>query len=121
MPNPVVHFEILSAEPGKSRDFFREVFGWQIDVASDMEYGLVNTGTETGINGGIEASPTGENQVMIYIEVDDIQGYLDRAEAAGAGVVMPVTSIPGAVTFAVFSDPAGAVVGIVDSETPPAE
>jgi len=121
MPNPVVHFEIQSVEPEKSRDFFREVFGWQIVLATEMEYGLVNTGAETGINGGIEASPTGENQVMIYIEVDDIQGYLDRAVAAGAGVVMPVTSIPGAVTFAVFSDPAGVAVGIVDSETPPAE
>ena len=121
MPNPVVHFEIQTAEPEKSRDFFREVFGWQVDVVPEMGYGLVNTGTETGINGGIEASPTGEPRVMIYIEVEGIQSYLDRAVAAGAEVIMPVTSIPGAVTFAVFSDPAGAVVGLVDSETPPAE
>ena len=39
----------------------------------------------------------------------------------GAGVVMPVTVIPGAVTMALFSDPAGAVVGLVAGETPPAE
>ncbi len=121
MPNPVVHFEIQSTEPERSREFFREVFGWQVEVAHEMGYGLVTTGSDSGINGGIEASPTGENQVMIYIEVEDIQGYLDRAVGAGAGVIMPVTSIPGAVTFAVISDPAGAVVGIVDSETPPAE
>ncbi len=121
MPNPVVHFEIQSTEPGKSQDFFRDVFGWQVDVVPEMGYGLVNTGTESGINGGIEPSPTGENRVMIYIKVDDIQGYLDRAVAAGAEVVVPVTVVPGAVTFALFSDPAGAVVGIVDSETPPAE
>ena len=121
MPNPVVHFEIQSAEPGKSQDFFREVFGWQVDVAPGMDYGLVNTGAETGINGGIEASPTEETRVTFYIEVDDIQGYLDRAVDAGAQVVVPVTSIPGAVTMALFADPAGAVVGIVDSETPPLE
>lgn len=121
MPNPVVHFEIQSTDAGKSRDFFSEVFGWHVEVVPGMGYGLVNTGTESGINGGIETSPTGENQVMIYIEVDGIQGYLDRAVAAGATVVMPVTVVPGAVTFALFADPAGAVVGIVDRETPPAE
>ena len=55
--------------------------------------------------------------MTFYIEVDDIGGYLDRAVAAGAGVVMPVMVIPGAVTMALFSDPAGAVA----DETPPAE
>lgn len=59
--------------------------------------------------------------MTFYIEVDDIEGYLDRAVAAGAEVIVPVTSIPGAVTMALFADPAGAVVGIVDSETPPVE
>ena len=59
--------------------------------------------------------------MTFYIEVDDIGGYLDRAVAAGAGVVMPVMVIPGAVTMALFSDPAGVVVGLVADETPPAE
>ena len=59
--------------------------------------------------------------MTFYIEVDDIGGYLDRAVAAGAGVVMPVMVIPGAVTMALFSDPAGAVVRLVADETPPAE
>ena len=121
MSNPVVHFEIQSPESEKSQDFFRDVFGWQIDVVPEIGYGLVKTGAESGINGGIGGSPTGETRVTFYIEVDDIQGYLDRAVAAGAGVVMPVTVLPGAVTMALFSDPAGAVVGVVAGETPPAE
>ena len=41
--------------------------------------------------------------------------------AGGAGVVMPLTVIPGAVTMALFSDPAGAVVRLVADETPSAE
>ena len=123
MPNPVVHFEIQSADGEKSQAFFKDVFGWHIDVmpmTPEMSYGLVDTHTETGINGGIGGSFDGQTHVTFYIEVDDIQGYLDKAVEAGAGVVMPVTDIPGAVTMAMFTDPAGAMVGLVASETPPA-
>ena len=124
MPNPVVHFEVQSNDAEKSKAFFREVFGWNISDApmpGGMTYGVVDTQTESGINGGIGPSFTDETCVAFYIEVDDLQAYLDKAVAAGGKVLMPVTVIPGAVTMAFFSDPAGAAVGLVASETPPAE
>ena len=124
MPNPVVHFEVQSTDPQKSREFFSDVFGWQIDVVDmpGMEYGVVDTKTESvGINGGIAASFTDQSGVAFYIEVDDIQGYLDKAVAAGGKELMPVTHFPGVVSVAFFSDPAGAPIGLVASETPPAE
>ena len=124
MPNPVVHFEVQSADADKSKAFFSDVFGWDITDApmpGGMTYGLVDTQSESGINGGIGPSFTGETCVAFYIEVDDIQAYLDKAVAAGGQVMMPVTTIPGAVTMAFFADPAGANVGLVASETPPAE
>ena len=122
MPNPVVHFEIQSADAAKSQAFFKDVFGWHIESTPmpGMNYGLVDTHTETGINGGIGESLDGQTHVTFYIEVDDIQAYLDKAVEAGAQVMMPVTEIPGAVTLAFFSDPAGAAVGLVASETPSA-
>ena len=124
MPNPVVHFEVQSTDPEKSRAFFADVFGWQIDVVDmpSMEYGIVDTKTApNGINGGIGASFTDQSGVAFYIEVDDLQGYLDKAIAAGGKELMPVTHIPGAVSIAFFADPAGAPIGLVASETPPAE
>ena len=124
MPNPVVHFEVQSSDAEKSKAFFSEVFGWSISDApmpGGVSYGLVDTESGTGINGGIGPSLSGETGVAFYIEVDDIQGYLDKAVAAGGKVVMPVTEIPGAVTMAFFADPTGANVGLVASETPPAE
>ena len=116
MPNPVVHFEIQSADADKSQAFFKDVFGWHIQVVPQMSYGLVDTHTESGINGGIGGSQDGQTHVTFYIEVDDPQAYLDKAVAAGGQVVMPVTVIPDAVTMALFTDPAGAVVGLVQSE-----
>jgi predicted enzyme related to lactoylglutathione lyase len=49
---------------------------------------------------------------MLYIEVEDPQKHLDRIVAAGGTVVVPVTEIPGATTFAHFADPEGNVLGI---------
>jgi hypothetical protein len=48
--------------------------------------------------------------------VDDLQGYLDKAEQSGGRTVVPVTEIPNMVTFAQFADPEGNVVGIVEQQ-----
>ena len=120
MPNPVVHFEIVSSDVEKSQSFFKELFDWHIEAMPmgdmpGMVYGMVDTHSE-GISGGIGSSPDGQTHVTFYIEVDDLQAYLDKAEALGGKTVMPVTEIPGYVTLAMFSDPAGAVVGLVKSD-----
>ena len=77
-----------------------------------MNYGIVDTHGEGGIGGGI-AQGDGESRVTFYIQVDDPQAYLDRAEAMGGKTVVPVTEIPNMVTFALFSDPEGNVIGLV--------
>jgi len=50
---------------------------------------------------------------VFYVEVDDPQKYLEQAESLGGKVVAPVTEIPDQVTFALFADPEGHVIGIV--------
>ena len=121
MPNPVTHFEIQSADAEKTRAFFQDVFSWHLNGMPEMGYALVDTQTESGIGGGIGESPDGQTYVSFYIEVDDAQAYLDKVVAAGGQVIMPVTVIPNAVTIAVFSDPAGAIVGLAETDVPAAE
>ncbi len=117
MPNPVIHFEIQSSDSAKSIEFFTNVFGWHIETIPQIGYSIVDTHTEgKGINGGIGDSPDGQSYASFYIEVDDIQGYLDKVVEAGGKVLVPVTVIPDAVTMAVFEEPTGAVVGLVQSE-----
>ena len=115
MPNPVVHFEVQSSEPEKSQKFFADLFDWHLDANNPMSYGLVDTHAR-GINGGIGDSEDGQTRVLFYIEVDDLQAHLDKAETLGGKTLVPPTEIPDMVTFALFSDPAGAVVGMVKSE-----
>ena len=72
-----------------------------------------------GINGGIGKSGTGEAWATFYVEVDDPQAFLDKAGALGATTVLPATEIPGMATFAMFDDPDGLLVGLVQGEGTP--
>lgn len=77
-----------------------------------MNYAIVHAMSgDKGIGGGL--GDMGEPRTTIYVEVPDPQATLDAAIAKGAEVVMPVTEIPGAVTMAIFKDPAGNTFGIV--------
>ena len=118
MPNPVIHFEIESTDQAATRAFFGEVFGWKTDYMPEMDYALVDTRSEgAGINGGIGPSH-GErgSSAAFYIGVDDAQAYLDKAAAAGGEVVAPPMEVSEGVSLALFSDPAGAVVGLIFNE-----
>ena len=94
MPNPVVHFEIQSTETGARPGFFREVFGMASMWGPRWSNGLVKP-VPIRDKRRYRALAHGENTVISTSEVDDLQGYLDRAVAAGGRVVMPVTVVPG--------------------------
>ena len=117
MGAPVVHFEITTRNAKQIQDFYTSLFGWKIDSNNPIGYGLVKPGGKRGIDGGIaqkrdETTPG----VTFYAEVDDAQAALDKAVSMGARVVLPVTAIPNMVTYALFADPDGNVVGIVKNE-----
>ena len=112
MGQPVVHFEVLGQDAKRLQEFYSGLFGWEISSDNPINYGMVDTKGEGGIGGGIGPAQ-GQNQLTFYIQVDDLQAYLDRIEAAGGKTVMPVTEIPDMVTFALFADPEGNVVGLV--------
>jgi uncharacterized protein len=114
MGAPVTWFEISTSEAKAVREFYAELFGWNLQVLEEANYALVDTGVEGAIGGGI-GEAHGPNQAIFYIEVDDPLAYLDRIEEAGGKTLVPVTEIPDMVTFAQFADPQGNVVGLVKS------
>ncbi|RMI00302.1 MAG: VOC family protein [Calditrichaeota bacterium] len=116
MGAPVVHFEIIGKDADTLFNFYSQLFGWKINADNPMKYGLVDAQGK-GIGGGVAADPEGQHShVTIYAEVDDPQAYLDKAEQLGGKTVVPVTEIPGMVTFAMFTDPEGHLIGVVKSE-----
>jgi hypothetical protein len=119
MGSPVVHFEIGGPDDGPLLRFYGELFGWRLTrVPGGVNYTLVDTQGGAGVNGGIGKSGTGEPWASFYVEVDDLQAVLDKAESLGAKTVLPITEIPGMVAFAMFDDPDGLLVGLVRGEEP---
>lgn len=71
------------------------------------------------MGGAVGKGPEGmPPYVTIYIQVEDINGHLARIESAGGSTMMPRTEIPGVATYAMFTDPAGNAVGLVEETTP---
>jgi predicted enzyme related to lactoylglutathione lyase len=118
MPNPVVHFEVVGKDGKKLQEFYSKVFDWKIDANNPMSYGLVDNGGE-GINGGISGSEGPSGHATFYIEVSDTDEFLKKIEAAGGKTAMPTEVVQGMVTFAMFTDPEGNLVGLVKAGDPP--
>ncbi|MHB8467480.1 MAG: VOC family protein [Acidimicrobiales bacterium] len=112
MAQPVVHFEVAGKDPVALQTFYASLFDWQIDANNPMNYGMV-TAAEGGIAGGVGPSPDGEKHITWYVQVDDLQSALDKAEKLGGKTVMPPMDVPGGPSIAQFTDPAGNVVGLV--------
>ena len=113
MPNPVIHWEITGKDAPKLQEFYSGLFGWNVSSDNPINYGLVDTQTDEGINGGIAQEQGEATRVTVYVQVDDLQAYLDKAERLGGKTILPPMEIPGIVTLAMFQDPEGNVIGLV--------
>ena len=111
MGNAVVQFEIGGQDDQLLADFYGALFGWAMTPIPGAHYTLI-AASGTGIGGGLGRSRTGEPWATFYAEADDPQAVLDRAAALGGKTVVPVTQIPGKLTYAMLSDPDGLLVGV---------
>ena len=96
----------------RSQKFYSDLFEWHVQPEDEMNYGVVDTHTEGGIGGGISGDGA-YSGVTVYVQVDDLQKFLDKAESLGGKTVMPPMEVPGVVTLAMFSDPEGNVIGMI--------
>jgi predicted enzyme related to lactoylglutathione lyase len=107
---PVVHFEIGCDDSSRSQRFFSQLFGWQIQMQGPAA--VINTGTSDGIPGHISTlGHEPRHYVTIYVQVDDIDAYLAKAESLGGKKLVPPVKIPTG-TFAWFSDPDGNIIAL---------
>jgi predicted enzyme related to lactoylglutathione lyase len=110
MGQPVVHFEIGCRDSGKTADFFAKMFDWQMQAMGPAT--MIHTGSSAGIQGHISSLGHEPHQyTTFYVQVDDVQAYLDKAASLGGKTLVPPVEIPSG-TFAWFSDPEGNTVGL---------
>lgn len=114
MGRPVVHWEFWSEAPAKVAQFYEKVFDWKPREIPGLDYTLVETGGEGGINGGIMTPKKGPwpGKLALYIDVDDLDAYVERIKEAGGKIHVARQEVPGVGQLALFEDPDGRVMGL---------
>jgi predicted enzyme related to lactoylglutathione lyase len=112
----------MGPDGDKLAAFYGDLFGWSLTPSPGLDAYNMTDEEETGISGAVGQGNENMPQYQtIYVQVDSVDEHLGKAEGAGGTAVVPRTVIPGMVTFGLFTDPAGNLVGLVEAETPPAE
>ena len=106
-PGSVVHLEIRSTDPERTKTFYNRVFGWKFQDIPEMNYTTWRAPSEPG--GGLMKPDNLPPGVLTYILSREINDDLPKISAAGGNVLMPKTEIPQTGWFAIFSDPTGMV------------
>jgi uncharacterized protein len=110
MPHPVVHFEIGCKDREKTEQFFSKLFGWQMAPMGPAS--MIDTASPRGIQGHItQLGHEPHRYTIFYVEVDDVQKYLEQATGLGGKMLVPPVEIPTG-TFAWFADPDGNTIGL---------
>lgn len=121
MGGRVVHFEVPFDDGDRARNFYRDVFGWQVQEMPEMHYTMVMSGpsgddgpTEPGfINGGMQSrKETAAAGPTIVIDVDSIDATLEQIGGLGGSTVAPKMPVGDMGFAAYFKDPEGNVLGL---------
>ena len=118
--NPVIHFEMPYEDRERAARFYRQAFGWEMQVLGpEMNHYVLATTTETGsdgrpvtrgaINGGLfEKKPDWPGQYpSVVIGVGDIASAMTKIREAGGEVLGDPMEIPGIGIYVAFNDSEG--------------
>ena len=105
MSSPIVFFDIAGPDAAQLKSFYSDNFDWSIDAANGI--------TTPSLKGTLRQDPA---EKIIYIAVPDIDAALNKIVTSGGSVVVPRMVVPNVVTFALFADPAGNRMGLVETK-----
>jgi predicted enzyme related to lactoylglutathione lyase len=115
MPDPVTHFEIFADEPAKLVDFYRSLFGWEIEKAPGVDYWRIRTAPEGSgaIGGGLTYRAIPEPRSWVHsVHVASLDEAVAETVRLGGQVVRPKTAVPKTAWYAVLTDPQGNVFAV---------
>ena len=119
MANPVVQWQIVTKDAEGLTQFYSRLFGWTVESNNSLGYRTLSSGNG-GVPGGVwPRGEEGHNLVQLFIEVEDIDAYLKRAQDLGARVLVPKQILPDGDQMALAIDPAGLSFGLVTRSSKP--
>jgi len=126
--NKVVWFEIPFDESERAQKFYQDVFGWQINHFSEMDYYVATTAesdpqtmepkTPGAINGGLMKKDDTAKHPLVLIEVPSIDEHLKKIEQNGGKTVMPKINAGNLGMYARVEDTEGNIIGLWEKINP---
>jgi uncharacterized protein len=105
--------DLSSADPEGSRTFYSKLFGWQVDVNPDPQYGgyaLAKIGGKDVAGIAPSQTPGQPTSWLIYIGTSDAEDLAKKVQSAGGTVVAAPFDVGDQGRMAVFQDPSGAFI-----------
>ncbi len=114
MPHQLCHFEIPADDVVRAKEFYKNLFGWQIsDVEGD--YHLIQTG-ENEVGGGMMKRVVPQQQPVMYFEVESVDDYIRKIQQLGGSIIVPKMPVPTMGYFAQALDTEGNAFAIWQSD-----
>ena len=106
MAGRLVHFEIRAGDRERAKRFWGPLFGWRLnDWEGGAPYTLIEANGEP--NGGMYETDSGERGLLVYFDVEDIDGTLERVGELGGEVLEGKSPVPGMGWYARCRDTEG--------------
>jgi predicted enzyme related to lactoylglutathione lyase len=105
--------DLASSDSAAAREFYGALFGWDIEVNSDPQYGgyaLARIGGKDAAGIGGKMDPNSPTAWSVYLGTDDLDALAQRVGEAGGTVVMAPFDVGDQGRMAVFQDPSGAFI-----------
>lgn len=116
--------ELVTEEPEKCGPFYSEVFGWDRTETDAGPFGTYTTFSIEGTDVAGMMTPTGSDYKDAppprwngYVAVDDIDAVVAAAERAGGTIHEPPQEVPDVGRIAMFSDPSGGRIYVMQPVT----
>ena len=105
--------DLSSSDAAASREFYSKLFGWEVVVSPDPQYGgyaMARVGGEEVAGIGPKMSPEAPTAWSVYIGTSDADGLAQKVQDAGGTVIAPAFDVGDQGRMAVFQDPSGAFI-----------
>ncbi|QDC17399.1 VOC family protein [Rhodococcus ruber] len=120
-PGTLAWIDLSTPDLDTATRFYQQLFSWTLESSPTPMGRYVVGSVDDGPVGGMMAMPAAPGPPpawTVFFATDDLDTAYTRAQTAGATGLQPPMQIPGGDRIAVLTDPAGAVVGLMQSAQP---
>ena len=107
-PAPIVFFDIAGERTNELRAFYADLFGWRAGADGQFSIPIASP-----VPAAIRQDPA---EKRLYIGVENVAAKLEQIKSRGGTIEAPRFEVKGVAILALFKDPAGNPMGLVELE-----